>query len=66
MSGIIDRFEAEGLRVFGPNKAAAFDEGNDYRDLNVNKYLLVYIRIFLVKLHICKNFLNMDIRIDCS
>ncbi|MEI4623554.1 phosphoribosylamine--glycine ligase [Bacillus pfraonensis] len=28
MNGIVDRFEAEGLRVFGPNKAAAVIEGS--------------------------------------
>ena len=28
MNGVVDRFEAEGLRVFGPNKAAAVIEGS--------------------------------------
>lgn len=28
MNGIVDRFEAEGIRVFGPNKAAAVIEGS--------------------------------------
>lgn len=28
MNGIVDRFEAEGLRVFGPNQAAAVIEGS--------------------------------------
>lgn len=28
MNGIVDRFEAEGFRVFGPNKAAAVIEGS--------------------------------------
>ncbi|MEY8349777.1 phosphoribosylamine--glycine ligase [Bacillus cereus] len=28
MNGIVDRFETEGLRVFGPNKAAAVIEGS--------------------------------------
>ena len=28
MNGIVDRFKEEGLRVFGPNKAAAVIEGS--------------------------------------
>ena len=44
MNGIIDRFKEEGLRVFGPNKAAAVIEGSKAFTKELMKSIIFQLR----------------------
>ena len=44
MNGIVDRFKEEGLRVFGPNKAAAVIEGSKAFTKELMKSIIFQLR----------------------
>lgn len=44
MNGIVDRFKEEGLRVFGPNKAAAVIEGSKAFTKELMKSMIFQLR----------------------